>query len=301
MVTIDKLRKRPPPPRRRAKAEPVSVTDIKKSKAQIKVDEAKIADAHKRRVTLNLLLHSKCIPDNLRKAIEKLPKLGWDLEALTKKDAEIIFALTDEYADKARDEFVADLETIRDLHRDPRGGNPLDECLLCGHQHIRWEFDLRNIAGGKSTKTGSTCIETYGLNVDGYGTAEAALKALRAAINKAKDEAKKLDWQEAHPDHEAKMDALDDALYWMRKYRKLSDWRLYNHVGPAWSERISVLESAGQGAIKYYRRKGYLTETKTEDVYGGPRVTGILQAVADMQDEIRHGNDAMIDALRGVK
>ncbi len=161
------------------------------------------ATAHVRRVTLNLIKHSACCPDDLRGTIDKLENLDWQIDALAPIEREYLYATVDgDLADKAKNEFQANTQSLVD-HRQSDA-----QCKLCGHQHIRFEFELVNTAGGTNTMTGSTCIETYGINVDGEGTAAEALRALRGAITKAKRKANCDDWRIEHPQHAVEFSAL---------------------------------------------------------------------------------------------
>jgi hypothetical protein len=245
------------------------------------------AKRHQRRVTLNLIRHAKACPPKLRKVLDHLDEVYWDLTALDQKEIEVIYG-TDLVAlgDKAKSEFSADLETIRDLLRDPNPENPEGWCLLCGHHHIRWEFDLINHAGGRSTKTGSTCIVTYGLNVDGYGTEEAALEALKAAINAAKRRAMREDWQAAHPTHAQDIEKLEQLSTWMVLNYQLSPFQLYQHTHADWKRRNEIFRRQSRSIVKYYLTHGFLSPRRTARMYGGEAITSILQTGADMQAEL---------------
>jgi len=257
-----------------------------------------VAGHHQRRVTLNLLRHAACTPKALARVLDKLPGVEWDIHALSSKDQGTLFAnVTESLANLARDEFSADLQTIRDLVREPRPGNPDAICELCGHPHIRWEFDLLNNAGGRDTKTGSVCIETYGLNVDGYGTQEAALAALKAAVAKAKRKADMQDWQDEHPEHVNDMERLNELRQWLSRNRTLRPYTLYQGVRPRWNDRATILLKTAHVSIKYYRREHFLTPTRTVQVYGSGTSTGCLRAIEDMQVEMRRAV-AQIDSHR---
>lgn len=111
--------------------------------------------------------------------LEKLPGIGYDLDQLTQGELEFLYAEFDEELEnKIRDEFIADPNYLVDLYH----SNGV--CPLCGHIGCRYLFLLRNTAGGTDIECGSECIITYGLSVMGAETAEAAKKALEAAIRK---------------------------------------------------------------------------------------------------------------------
>lgn len=217
--------------------------------------------AHIRRVTLNLIRHAACCPDDLRVVLNKLADRAlWDMAALTQIEREFIFAtVDDDLADRAKDEFDADLETLVD-HRHNEA-----HCVLCGHNPIRWEFTLRNKAGGHDVNTGSTCIETYGINVDGSATSAHALALLREAIRKAKRKAEREDWQAAHEDHEGDADRLRALLATLQQHRK-PGW-LYRHLKSNWNGRVNKAINQIRGAVRYYEREGFMTPLQTERVY----------------------------------
>lgn len=252
----------PPPPRRRKRIAPPPPPVRRRSDPPpvITIAAQDGANAHVRRVTLNLIRHANCCPTDLRAVIDRLAAAAWDMSALDRRDTEMVYAHVDgDIADKAKAEFVADTQSIVDLYR--AFPNHDHCCRLCGHQHIRWEFTLRNIAGGQDTKTGSTCIETYGLCVDGEGTAEEALKRLRAAISGAKRKATREDWQSDHPDHAERMLALRKMRVDMACLR--SPWRVYKHLKHDWKGRWKSWMSGAKSVLNYYRKNEFLTEHKT--------------------------------------
>jgi hypothetical protein len=238
-----------------------------------------IANAHVRRVTLNIIRKAACCPTDLRPVLDKLANgIDWDIGALSKAEIEAIYAHVDEdLGEQAKEEFQADTSTIID-HRDGDA-----DCKLCGHRHIRWEFLLRNYAGGTDHWTGSTCIETYGINVDGETTAEAALAKLRSAIGEAKRKAEREDWQKAHPNHEDDM-ARVDAIYAV--VRRRLRWEEYKWVRPNWKNRSREQEILCKAILKYYRKHKYLTDKRTEQLYGPE---GVLTVGTGMCNEIKKG------------
>ena len=275
----------PAPPRRKAPPPPPQTVKPKAAKRK----KQNGATAHVRRVTLNLLRHSACCPDDLRPMLDKLAgPLDWKLDALSDVEKETLYATVDEnLANAAKDEFQADLRTAVD-HRH----NTDEWCKLCGHQHIRFEFDLINTAGGQSTKTGSTCIETYGLNVDGEGTAEQALIALHGAINRLKRVAEKEDWQKAHPEHVAEMDRLRGLYGTLRMNQQ--PWKLYRFLNDNWNKRCRSMVTRTRAILKYYDREGFLTEKRSAQCYGAEGTTGqgTLVSAAAMTTELSTAQDS---------
>ena len=153
--------------------------------------------AHSKRVTLRLALLSAAVGKRLglRQALEALEAVGWDTYKLGQNDLELLFVEFDDALEQEiRGEFEADPEYLVDLAKSPMGASC--SCKLCGHEPIRWEFLLRNTAGGKDVNTGSECIVTWGLNVKGVATSEQARKALEAAIRRRLREYELAEWHE---------------------------------------------------------------------------------------------------------
>lgn len=254
---------------------------------------AKQASRHVRRVTLNIIRLSAACPDDLRPTLEKLATtLDWQFDRLMPVEQEQVYAMVDEdLADRAKEEFQADLESLVD-HRHNEAN-----CELCGHQHIRFEFALVNTAGGRSTMTGSTCIETYGLNVDGEATAEEALKALRRAIASAKRKADRDDWQKAHPTHEADIEALRRDFDVLRFNHQ--PMGLYQFLNDGWNSRCKSMVGKIRTLLKYYDREGFLTDLRTGQLYSdgdgpGPYPKTAAAMVAEL-DNARTKKEAIVD------
>ena len=232
-----------------------------------------VAKGHDRRVTLNLLRLSSMCPAELRWSLDKLASLGWDFDALDRLDYERIFGhVTEPLAKSAAAEFEADPSSIID-HRSCDA-----ECKLCGQRHIRFEFLLRNKAGGRDVWTGSDCIIQYGLAVDGGGTAEEALKRLQLAIRNAISKAYRDDWQAAHPDHAERMAECERLVQIASAYLPR---KLYAHLQSYYSRHAITAAKKIKAAVKYYRRCGCLTEKRTENVWLAlPQVNDLLTEYA---------------------
>ena len=243
----------PPPPPKRRDVKVVEVEPV------IRTTETPTDMAHVRRVTLNLVRYAACCPADLRPALERLAASDWRVDALSREDDERIFAYVDaDLAGRALAEYVADTESIID-HRAADA-----TCRLCGQQHIRFEFTLRNTAGGRDHRTGSSCIIEYGLNVDGALTAEEARARLNGAITRAMRRAERDAWQEAHPDHAAEMHRLSLAF---KTCLALPDRALYRHLRPDWKRRAAELVKGLKPVVKFYTKEGFLTDLRTEQVY----------------------------------
>lgn len=219
------------------------------------------SSAHVRRVTLNLIRLAACCPRPLRPILDRLPSLDWDLARLEPVEIETIYTyVDDDLADRARAEFEADTRSIADHRHNPTN------CKLCGHHPIRFEFLLRNTAGGRDVLTGSQCIIDYGINVDGSMTEDEALRALRAAIARAKQQAEREDWQAAHPDHGAVMAHLADIR---DRLVHATTWHLHRWLRPGWDERVRRAVASVNRILRSYERRGYLNPRHTEQVFGG--------------------------------
>lgn len=246
----------------------------------------KAANRHVRRVTLNIIRLAACCPDDLRPTLNKLAdEYDWNFDRLSRAEQEQIYSVVDEeLGDTARSEFHADLQSIKD-HRDCSA-----QCQLCGHQHIRFEFDLINTEGGTSTRTGSTCIETYGLSVDGESTSEAALKALRRAIASARRKADREDWQEDHPDHEEQIERLRRVYNKLRHNQK--PYGLYQHLEPRWNRRVKARVATARAILKYYDREGFLTDLRTGQLYGTDDTPSLTKKAEAMSKELEAAREA---------
>lgn len=250
----------PPPPRRYIVPPPALPT-------------GEAGDAHKRRVTLNLIRHAACCPAPLRLVLDRLADCAWNVAALSRAENETIWGYVDDgLAEAASAEFVADTSSIIDH----RGCNAV--CRLCGQQHIRFEFLLRNVAaGGRELWTGSSCIEEWGLAVDGDGSAEDALARLRGAISKAKRKAEREDWQAAHPAHAAEMEEMRSLRVQILKPVRFD---LYRYLGAGWNKRVAAVVKVVKAALKFYDEQDFLTESKTAAVYGPRGALAAARALA---------------------
>lgn len=230
------------------------------------VPRTRAANSHAKRVTMNLIRHAGCCPAELRAALDTLARHDWDLDALAQINedhVQIIWGHVDEaLATRAAAEFVADTRSIRDHRRSDH------VCDLCGHQHIRWEFTIRNTQGGRDVNCGSSCIIEYGINVDGEGSGEAAKRALAAAINGMKKKAARDAWQADHPNHEMQMEGLAAFERRCCKSEFAYPPGLWRHLKPNWVKRVRKIRGRIKTVLKYYRRERFLTVKKTDDTYG---------------------------------
>lgn len=263
------------------------------------------ADAHTRRVTLNLIRAATVCPDDIASIVDSLAVAGWDWSTLTPADAEAIYGLVnDDLVEQAKAEFAADTTTVVDLDRH-KADSPefLDSdgdthCPLCGHKHIRWGFSLRNTAKaetrsemGSDLLTGSTCVVQYGLRVDGETTAEAALAALNAAIARLTRKAECEDWQKEHPDHVAELAIVAEAealvgKHWWSHVPGAARAALPHDWGQYRSERHKTFAKWARATVKYHAAHGFLTPERTEQLYGGGGLTTSRGIVAQVREAL---------------
>lgn len=241
-------------------------------------------DAHSFRVTLNILQHSDCCPDDLAEVIGRLQnEHGWNRHLLSDDDAEVIYSDVDNnLVEKALREWDVQTARMRDWGFptwqgfEPAwwdGHSHSTDCRLCGHKDNRYEFPLVNGVNGKEIWTGSTCIVKYGVTVDGDGVAESALKRLRECMGVSKKAQTRHEWQEAHPEHEADMEAIEKALPIAN--RRYISWDIQravdedgNRILPQnFDSQRHAFGKWARAASKYYRKNGYLTAQRTEDMY----------------------------------
>lgn len=246
------------------------------------------ADAHTRRVTLNLVRASTVCPDDLVCIVDSLSDSGWDWGRLSPRDAEAIYGLlTDDLVQAAKAEFAADTRTVIDVERHRADAHDFIDndgdtfCPLCGHKHIRWGFTLRNTVKhdtgcetGDDLLTGSSCVVQYGLRVDAETTAEAALAALNKAIGRLQRAAERDDWRAAHPNHAEDMQLLERAesfvgKTWMNQIPVSVRRSLPHPWGSYRSDSHKKWASWARAALKYYRSHGYLAETRAEQYDNG--------------------------------
>ena len=273
-----RLRRTPPPPPKKIRREVIKPTI------------GPVADPHTMRTTLNLIRHAACSSPELRAAVDMLAARAWDIDALAAAEpvaAEVIFGeVNDDLAARAKDEFYAVTSTCIDY----RSSDAI--CPLCGHQHIRFVFTLRNRNDdGRDIQCGSTCIIKWGFNVDGDLTGEAALKAINKAISDMKRAASREFWQAQRPEH---LDEMRDLWRFAFRRTTLSSFmwpgsRLFPYLNPNWYARVKTLRKAARPIAKYYEAERFLTAKKDAQAYGDEVVRGgVVQAARDMMVEYDH-------------
>lgn len=231
------------------------------------------ANAHARRVTCNMILNASCCPPELSPILERLRDSDWQFDRLDKSELEHLYGFIDEeLCSSVRLEYEVDTRSMRDyvfptwktssLPAWFEGRREVD-CRLCGHQHNRYEFLARNNSGGNDIWMGSTCIRKYEIVVDGAATAEAAWEALSKAMSVSKKAQSRQAWREEHPDHAEVMTTIENAV---GIASQRSSW-LYRLLPKGWWQRCKDFNKKYKGADSYYRKNGYLTKKRTEEVW----------------------------------
>ena len=233
------------------------------------------ADAHARRVTLNLAARSVNVDPTIRPIVSRLAASGWDFDALPKADLEMLYASLDESTTETiLREWNVNTKTIRDWgYPFDDAGNlfgwcvPADkrevDCELCGHKHNRWEFLAENSHNGATMWMGSTCVEKYRFTVDGASTAEAALTRLKGALKIVATRQTRQEWNAAHPDADAVIRELADAQNEAGRYLSYKTARAHGVFKRTWDSRCRKFVSAVKAIRKYFDANGYLTPSKT--------------------------------------
>jgi len=234
------------------------------------------ADNHSFRVTLNILHKSTATPPDLRMAIEKLIAVDWKQSRLTDPELQQIYGhVDDDLCQKALAEWEVDTSKMRDWaypysradFRDwHMSGVHSVDCRLCGHKHNRFEFPLEN-SNGNTIWTGSTCIQKYGIVVDGEATAEKALTLLRKVMTGSKRKQSSAAWLKLHPDHEAVIDEIREGA---RLCKAHLSWNLSQHVAGGYYGWRDLQRSVGKqcrAVVKYYDKNGCLTAQRSYEVW----------------------------------
>lgn len=252
------------------------------------MENGRTFSTHDKRVTLNLALHSNVVAADhkeLKEALAKLPALDWDVYKLPQKDIELIYATFDDGLEETiREEFVADPDFLIDFYRD---GTLPENCFcpLCGHEHIRWCFNIQNVAGGQDVKCGSVCILTHGLCVKGAETAEEARKALEAAIRRRMKKYEIEAWLKDHPEFPGAFGLVLAALKALRDIpapnftntEEYTRWYNARYSAIRMTVRLRKLQ-------KFYDRTGWLnTRIKWEEwrkIVGFARKVGELTSLS---------------------
>jgi hypothetical protein len=189
----------------------------------------------------------------LKRVLDTLPGIEYDLTRLDQESLELLFAEFDGDLEKSiRDEFEADPYYLSDL------GIPDGECPLCGHQGCRFIFRLVNTKGGEDIKCGSECIITYGISVKGAETAEAARKLLEKAIREAIKKVKIETWHKEYEFERDHFTIVDSALGRISSWRPGTEYKI-------WNKARELRKNELVKVIDFYDKHGWLnTERRWE-------------------------------------
>ncbi len=218
------------------------------------------------------------INNELSRTIDRVVAVNFDFAQLESRELEVLYGYFDEaFMKRVKDEFIfrGGLGSIRD------NGACIATCDLCGkgdskdeggnEDHIRFEFCLENVAGGKSVWCGSTCIINFGLKVQGAKTAEEAKRLLEKSLREHKRQWMIEEWQAANPDHES----IPNQYQEFRKlpYKMRLHGVLYDNFGELQLANFdvdgvrSVVEDTWKkfrSASRFYQANGFLTGKKQE-------------------------------------
>lgn len=232
------------------------------------------------RATCVLAMNSKAINaqqnPELAKVFHRMQDVNYSMDRLEDQEIEVLYAsFDDKVTSQVLEEFtfVPKLGHIRDL------GGCVGTCDLCGkgdsrddganEDKIRYQFKLINTDGGTDVWVGSSCILQHGLHVEGARTAEEADKILRRTMQQHLRQWKIEQWRAENPDHmkiPEHWDQLRRSAVWtydheewaaLRLDRDVLNKAIYNHVRGRGKKTFRT-------ASKFYSRKGFLTEEKTE-------------------------------------
>ena len=211
---------------------------------------------------------------DLNKALARLRKVNFDMDRLSNRNVELLYAHFDKkMSKKITDEFQfhASLCNIQDH------GTCSAFCDLCGkgdsldggenQDKLRYTFKLSNHAGGEDVWVGSSCILQHGLHVDGAATAEEAKEILRKSLQAHLTQWRIEAWQAEHPDHTDIPAQWEAFRYWRpRTYQEAYWTALGFDVFQIDRERHAAWKRF-RTASKFYARKAHLsinTNTKSE-------------------------------------
>lgn len=165
----------------------------------------------KLRTTIALLVHSKALEAErdaeMTEAVRAVWTANYALDVLDARTLECVSSLDEALTKAAANEyeFSPDLGSIRDH------GMHVGTCALCGkgdskgdgsnRDLLRYDFLLRNTAGGVDLWVGRTCIVKFGLRVAGAATAAEAQKILERAMRTHMRWWEVQAFRAANPDH----------------------------------------------------------------------------------------------------
>lgn len=266
------------------------------------------SDAHSFRVTLTLLRKSTVCPIEVGDLIDTLVENNWNRKTLNKLQWEILYThLDNDLCAAALSEWDVETHRMRDWgfpfwRSDYKewwdGQTRKVDCRLCGHRDNRYEFPLVNVKNNEEIWTGSTCIVKYGVTVDGEACAEEALGKLRAIMGKSKKAQTRHEWRAAHPDSDAVIAKIEEALpvcnaqYITWRIKKACDDDGTQILPWNFDSQRRLLGKWARATVKYYKKNGYLTPQRTDDIYVSTGKKSVPNgAMARTAAEIRESYD----------
>lgn len=232
------------------------------------------------RSTVVLALSSHVINDildkDLKKAIAQVQKKNYQFDQIDPVTLEVLYAaFDDDFTKKVRDEFIfyPGKGSVR-VH-----ASAIGVCELCGkgdsketgdnRDHLRIEFQLKNIAGGKDTWCGSTCIVNFGLKVDGAATAEEAERLLGMSMRQAVRQFEIDAWRASNAGHEdipgeyqELRNLVTTAEHYTRDY--FGEMILLNLDPEQLGRVVRDILRQMRVSSRFYQREGYLTPKKQD-------------------------------------
>lgn len=261
------------------------------------------------RSTVVLSQHSVAITDimdnELSRTIANVESVNFDFAQLEDGDLEVLYAhFDDKFMDRVKSEFM--FIPHRGAIRDNGASNAI--CNLCGkgdskdtddnEDHIRYEFLLTNVSGGKDVWCGSTCIINYGLKVKGAETSAEAKKLLEKSLREHKRQWEVEEWQSENGDHANIPNQYKEfrkVPYMMRLHGELFD--NFGELQLAGFDMDNIRGGseetwkAFRTASRFYQRSGFLTEKKMNAWESAKR---ILNQVSEMRVLIST-NEGVVD------
>ena len=220
----------------------------------------KKGDHHRARVLLQLVRHSTYCSPMLRDAFEVWEVWDYRLDRLPPFERQVIYGRTvPEIMPDIIAEFDARTDTIRDHHPHTT------TCELCGKRGIRWEFEIYNLNNSQSIRCGSSCIEKYGLSVDGTAPGEAAVRVLRNAISRAKRQQVREAWQAKHPLFIESTSSILVAMLWCMNHDDYDRKRRARRVSYHYEDIRYQAYDTVRKILRFHRKNGYLTDRKTRE------------------------------------
>lgn len=246
---------------------------------------------------------------DLSRTLRRVRRVNYDFAQLNDRDLEIIYGyFDDKFMRKVKREFA--FIPRRGAIRDNQGTVAI--CNLCGkgdskdtddnEDHIRYEFCLTNLKGGKDVWCGSTCIINYGLKVQGAKTSKQAKRLLEKSLREHKRQWEIEEWQAEHGDHEKipeQYQSFRRMPYTLRMHGVLYDsfGELQLAGFDVDATRISTESTWKEfrSSSRFYQRHGFLTDKKMSAWMEAKR---LLILVSEMSAVLNTSQDMIDPAFR---